>query len=466
MSGPPSIVFILVDDLGWSNIGCYGSEFYETPNIDRLAAKGVRFTNAYAACPVCSPTRASILSGKYPARVGVTNDIGGEAVGKLLEPEYTWHLPLEATSVASALRESGYRTYHVGKWHLGPEEYFPENHGFDRNIGGCLMGMPHTYFSPWKISTLPDAEDGDYLTDRLTDEAIDLIRNNGTAPFFLNLWYYSVHVPIQAKEAKIAKYRKKRTEMGLDERTEFADGGRYPAYTDWRSKDARFSRRLLQSDPVYAAMIESLDENVGRLLDELDRRGPADETVVIFTSDNGGLSSGGRPPTCNRPLSEGKGWIYEGGVREPLLVRWPGVTTPGELTDRYVTSPDFYPTMLEMAGVPAREEQHVDGMSFAPLIEGRPFDRGPVYWHYPHYGNQGGTPACSVRSGNWKLIRFLEDEHYELYNLREDIGEEHNRMEENASIAADLKTVLNEWLIEVGARLPKRNPDHARTSCA
>ncbi|MFP3896531.1 MAG: sulfatase [Anaerolineales bacterium] len=455
----PNFIFILIDDLGWKDLGCYGSSFYETPHLDRLAEEGVRFTDAYAACPVCSPTRASILSGKYPAAVGVTNFIGGHTRGKLIDAPYIDHLPLEEKSLASTLRENGYTTWHVGKWHLGDAPYYPTEHGFDVNVGGCSWGMPlNGYFSPWGIENLEDGPEGEYLTDRLTDEAIDLIRNNEDQPFFLNLWYYTVHIPIQAKEEKIRKYEAKAREMGLDKVQPFEKGDFFPCE---HKKDKRIIRRLVQSDPAYAAMVESMDENIGRLFAALEETGQAENTIVIFTSDNGGLATAEGSPTCNAPLAEGKGWMYEGGTREPLLVKWPGVTEPGTVCNFSVSSPDFYPTMLEMAGLDPLPEQHRDGMSLVPLLEGtgRP-EREAIYWHYPHYGNQGGTPGSSLRAGDHKLIEFFEDGRIELYNLHQDISEEENLAEDKPELVLRLKRLLADWRESVEAKIPEPNPDH------
>ena len=455
----PNFIFILIDDMGWKDLGCYGSEFYETPNLDGLSADGVSFTNAYAACPVCSPTRASIMAGRYPARVGVTNFIGGHTQGKLIDAPYTRYLPLEEKSIASALKEGGYNTWHVGKWHLGDESYYPDKHGFDVNVAGCHWGMPSKgYFSPWGMPTLEDGPAGEYLTDRLTDEAIRLIQNNDGAPFYLNMCYYSVHIPIQAKEEIIQKYKDKVSDMGLDKLKTFQEGEFFPCE---HKKTRRIKRRLLQSDPVYAAMIESLDWNIGRLLKAVDEAGQTENTVVIFTSDNGGLATAEGSPTCNAPLSDGKGWMYEGGTREPLIIKWPELIKPGSLCDVPVTSPDFYPTMLEMAGLELIPEQHCDGVSFLPVLKGADsLEREAIFWHYPHYGNQGGTPGCSVRCGDYKLIEFFEDERTELYNLREDVSEEHNLVDDEPQMAKDLKTMLADWREEINAIIPGPNPDY------
>ena len=455
----PNFIFVLIDDLGWRDLSCYGSQFYETPNLDRLCAEGMRFTDAHAACPVCSPTRASILSGKYPARVGVTDWIGGHTRGKLLDAAYIDHLPLEEKSLAKALNGAGYATWHVGKWHLGKESYWPEKHGFEENVAGCHMGSPwRGYFSPWQIPTLKDGPEGQYLTDRLTDEAVRLIKSNEGRPFFLNLWYYTVHTPIQAKEAKIAKYEAKAKEMGLDTVKTFEEGDFFPCE---HKKDQRIMRRLVQSDPVYAAMIESLDESIGRVLQAVEESGQTENTVIIFTSDNGGLATSEGSPTCNAPLAEGKGWMYEGGTREPLFIKWPGVIQAGSVCDVPVSSPDFYPTLLEMAALDPIPEQHVDGVSLVPLLKGaKDLDREAIFWHYPHYANQGGTPGSSIRAGDYKLIEFFEDDTIELYNLGADIGEEHDLAAKEPELAAKLRQQLADWRRSVDAKLPQPNPDY------
>jgi arylsulfatase A-like enzyme len=452
----PNIVFILLDDMGWMDLGCYGSSFYETPSLDRLARQSMRFTDAYAACPVCSPTRASILTGKYPARVGLTNFIYGQERGRLLCPPYLPYLPLTEKTLATALREGGYATWHVGKWHLGIEEkYWPEHQGFEVNVGGHRAGHPKTYWSPYQNPRLADGPAGEYLTDRLTDEAIELIRGRDK-PFFLNLCYYAVHTPIEGKPEHVAKYEAKAASLGLNRRNPFEIGEPMPCE---HKRHKRVTRRLFQSDPGYAAMVQSVDENVGRLLAALDEEGIADDTVVVFTSDNGGLATAAGSPTCNAPLSEGKGWMYEGGTREPLLVRWPGVTAADSVCTVPVTSTDFYPTFLDMAGLDPLPEQHVDGVSLAPLLRGAGrLDREAIFWHYPHYGNQGGRPGCSVRAGDYKLIEFFEDDHVELYHLREDVGERRDLAGNQPGRVEHLRGLLADWRQGVGAVIPEPNP--------
>ncbi len=463
----PNVVFILIDDMGWKDISCMGSPFYETPNIDRLAREGMLFTDAYAACPVCSPTRASIMSGKYPARLGLTHYIGGERHclagserGRVLSAPYIPYLPLEEKSLAAAFRQHGYQTWHIGKWHLGSERYWPQNHGFDVNIGGCHAGHPpgpNHYFAPWSIPTIAAKPGDDYLTDRLGDEAARLIRESDGRPFFLNMWFYQVHTPTMAKADKVSKYKRKAAALGLDQVEALVPGDWHPCE---HKKHQRIVRRVVQSDAVYAAMIEHLDENVGKILDALEAKGIADDTMVIFTSDNGGLSTSEGSPTCNAPLSEGKGWMYEGGCREPLLIRWPKTVAAGRRSSAVVTSPDFYPTLLEACGLPLEPEQHTDGRSFAALLadETAPFESEPVFWHFPHYGNQGGEPGCSIRWGDWKLIEFF-GKGRELYNLRDDVGEEHNLLEKCPEVARRLEARLASWLSQVNAVIPSPNPD-------
>jgi arylsulfatase A-like enzyme len=465
---PPNILFILIDDLGWRDLTCYGSSFYETPNLDRLAAQGMLFSDAYAACPVCSPTRASLLTGKYPATVGITNYIDWSGKwhpqrGILVDAPYLKGLPATEVTVAQALREGGYQTWHVGKWHLGGPGRYPTDCGFDVNVGGCEWGCPQNgYFSPWKIPGFPDAPAGTYLTDHLTDAAVRLIREADARPFFLHLAHYAVHTPIQSPPALVAKYQAKAKRLGLDQVTPVREGAHFHTQ---HMRAAVVKHRVLQSDAAYAAMMENLDNNIGRVLDALAETGKADNTLVIFTSDNGGLATGGfwageYAPTCNLPLQAGKGWMYDGGTREPCLVRWPGRVRPGSVCRRPITSPDLYPTLLEAAGLPLRPEQHVDGVSFLPLLGGdERFDRGPIYWHYPHYGNQGGVPGAAVRHGDWKLIEFYEDNRLELYNLADDLSETIDLAAAQPQIVRELHARLTAWRTQVAAKMPEPNPD-------
>lgn len=469
----PNLLFILIDDMGWKDLSISGSEFYETPNIDRIAREGMRFTDAYASCPVCSPTRASVMTGKYPAKVGITDwiDWGGKAhprKGRLVDVPYLKGLPDSETTLAQVLKEQGYSTWHVGKWHLGGEGSYPQDRGFDVNVGGCERGSPagsdgNGYFYPWSIPVLKDLDlpEDTYLTDYLTDQVVNLIekQEEGT-PFFLNLWYYTVHTPIQAKEEKIRKYEQKRLDLGLDKVEELREGELMPYELD---HERHVIRRLVQSDPVYAAMIESLDENIGRILQTLEDKGVLDNTLIVFTSDNGGLSTAEGSPTCNTPLAEGKGWMYEGGTREPLFVRWPETITPGSTCETPVTTPDFFPTLLEAAGGNPADHSDIDGVSLIPLFKGESaLPRDAIFWHYPHYGNQGGTPGASVRMGDYKLIWFFEDNHVELYNLREDIGETTNLAATEPIRTETMIAALQSWQHSIEARIPQPNPDWER----
>jgi len=468
----PNILFILIDDMGWRDLTCYGSSFYETPHLDRLAAEGMLFTDGYAACPVCSPTRASLLTGKYPARVGITDYIDWRGQwhprrGLLIDAPYLKGLPESEVTVAQALREGGYRTWHIGKWHLGGPGRYPTDCGFDVNIAGCEWGHPQQgYFSPWGMPGLPDGPEGAYLTDHLTDAAIRLIREPDPRPFFLHLSHYAVHTPIESPADLVVKYTAKAARLGLDRINPLRSGSHF--HTEGM-REGVVKHRLFQSDPAYAAMIENLDANIGRVLQAIEETGRAENTLVIFTSDNGGLAAGGfwgdgGVPTCNLPLQAGKGWMYEGGTREPYIVRWPGRVQPGSVCRVPITSPDLYPTLLEVAGLPPIPEQHVDGVSFLPLLGGKAARSAPLLWHYPHYGNQGGTPGSSIRDGDWKLIEFFEDGRLELYNLAADLSEAFNVAAEHPQIVRDLHARLVDWRGEVEARIPEPNPDWTATS--
>ena len=447
--------------MGWRDLQCFGSSFYETPNMDALAAEGTVFTNAYAPCPVCSPSRASLYTGQYPARVGVTNYIGAHDFGKLAEVPYLDHLPTEEYTLSRAYKDAGYRTYHVGKWHLGGKEYYPEHHGFDVNIGGCDWGHPHRgYFAPFGIDTLPDdIPAGEYLTDYLTDRAIELIEKNGDAPFFLNLSHYAVHTPIQAKPADLSRFAEKSRRMKLDGVNPYIEGENFPC---WHKRGEKVCRRFIQSDIGYAAMIWNLDQNVGRLIRVLQKKGIYDRTVIVFTSDNGGLSTAEGSPTCNAPLSEGKGWGYEGGIRVPLIAVGPGIRAH-TVCETPVTLPDWYPTLLALSGIPIHPHHTVDGMDISPLLRGEEMAERPIFWHYPHYGNQGGTPVAAVRFGRYKLLRFFEDEHVELYDLLQDISESFDISGSQPQRAKEMKELLDTWIQETGGILPqKRAEDRQR----
>ncbi|GAB6167879.1 sulfatase [Clostridium carnis] len=459
MKSKTNIIFILIDDLGWKDLSCYGSEFYETPNIDKLAKEGLTFKNSYAASPVCSPSRASILTGKYPARLQVTDWIGAHTRGKLIDADYLRELPLKEMTIAKTLRESGYTTWHVGKWHLGEQEYYPEKHGFDINIAGGHCGRPmNGYFSPYKIENLEDKIDGEYLTDRLTDETLNLIKNRDEdKPFFLNLWYYAVHTPIEAKFSDIEYFKDKLKKLGLNKINPLVEGENFPCE---HKKNMKVTRRIVQSSPEYAAMIYNLDWNIGRLINKLIEEGILEDTLVVFTSDNGGLSTAETSPTCNFPLSEGKGWSYEGGVRVPLILYWKNKIKNDRISNKIVISTDFYKTFLDVANIKANKDEGIDGESFYDTIINNNDDdkrKTSVFWHYPHYGNQGGTPYSSIRKEKYKLIYFYENKKICLYNLEEDISERQDISNKNKRLTFELLDELKKWIKDVEGKIPIEN---------
>ena len=402
---PLNFVFLLVDDFGWADIAANNPHtFYETPNIDRLAGSGMNFKNGYAANPVCSPTRFSIMTGKYPSRFDATNFFSGRRSGRLKPAPLNDWMPLEEVTLAEALKECGYKTAFLGKWHLGKDEkYWPENQGFDQNIGGGAVGSPRGgYFAPFENPRLKEYPKGSHLPKVLTDESLKILDQYKSDPFLLYLAFYSVHTPLQGREDLVAKYKAKREKLLADGRAEFG-----PEEQVW-PVDRKREVRIRQCHAVYAAMIEAMDEQIGRVLDKLEDLGIADNTAVILMSDNGGLSTSEGSPTSNLPLRGGKGWLYEGGIREPFLIRWPGVTEPGSCCETPVISTDFYPTMLDMAGMPFKRKQHLDGMSLVPLLRGgHSLDRDALYWHYPHYSNQGGFPGGGDQAGRLETYRAL-----------------------------------------------------------
>jgi arylsulfatase A-like enzyme len=442
----PNFLFILVDDLGWADIGANGSTFYETPNIDGLAETGMRFTDGYVASPMCSPTRASLMTGKHPARLQMTNWIGAPQPEEykwntiLRSAKYTEGLALEEVTLAETLQSAGYETFMAGKWHLGKEEkYWPEHQGFETNIGGCGWGAPiggNKFFSPYGNPRLEDGPDGEHLPDRLAKETIKFLERDHERPFFAYLSFYSVHSPWMARKDLKEKYLKK--EKPADE---------------WRQERwIKFMEK--QNDPVFAAMIESMDLAVGDVLDALERTGLDENTMVVFVSDNGGASE----VTSNAPLRAGKCFLFEGGIRVPLIISWPGQVEAGSVTEVPVTSTDFYPTILELAGISLIPEQHLDGISFAPLLRGRSsYARKELFWHYPHYEG-GWEPSSAVRVGDWKLIHYYEQDRVELYNLKHDVGEYHDLAKSHPQKTQLLREKLDDWRDEVNANEPTANP--------
>jgi arylsulfatase A-like enzyme len=454
---PPNVIIALVDDLGHADLGCSGSVYYETPNIDRLAAGGMRFTSAYAASAVCSPTRASILTGRYPARIGITDWIRPLTGTVWTEqqirdrPEHVWRskrtlmnpsnprwMEHDEVTIAEVLKERGYATGFVGKWHLGPEKWFPESQGFDFNAGGCDFGHPPDYFDPYPANhqrktfpNLPPRNEGEYLTDREADEAVSFIRRHAERPFFLYLCHYAVHSPLQAKPDLVEHYRSK------------------PA----PPKDG-------QSHPPYAAMVHSVDDAMGRILETLQELDLADDTLILFTSDNGGATH--FRATDNRPLRSGKGWPYEGGIRVPLIVRWPGRIETGATCDRPVCTIDLLPTICAATGAPLPAGRHIDGLSLMPLLEqSGPIDRESLFWHFPHFWfGYKVPPHSAVRHGDWKLIRWYISGAAELYDLAADPGEANDQAPAMPEKVRQLGSSLDAWLAETGAKLPLPNPSY------
>ncbi len=451
----PNILFILVDDYGIKDVGVEGSKFYETPNIDSLARSGMRFTQGYAACSVCSPSRASILLGQYPTRHGITDWIG-EDVGekfarerhtKLLVPDYVRNLPATDTTLAEAFKQAGYTTFFAGKWHLGSKGAWPEDRGFDINKGGWDAGGPEGgYYAPWINPNLPSGPPGQSLTQRLADETISFIEQNTNRPFLAYLAFYAVHGPIQTTQPLWAKYRAKAA-AGPPNKKRFEIDRTLPV-------------RIVQDNPIYAGLIDEMDNAVGRVLKKIDDLGLATNTVVVFTSDNGGVVSGDSFSSSQLPYRGGKGRQWEGGTRVPLYIRAPGLTAAGSTCDTPVSGIDYFPTLLELAGVTAAPKQTVDGVSLVPLLKGGRLPPRPLFWHYPHYGNQGGEPSSIIRSGDWKLIHYWEDGHNELYNLAADIGERHDLAATETNRAAALWSQLQAWLKETDAKIPQPNPDY------
>ena len=450
----PNVVFILVDDLGWTDVGSYGSTFYDTPNVDRLAAEGIRFTDAYAAHPVCSPTRAAILTGKDPVRVGITDWIPGMPTEQaddpqLVPPEDIHNLPLEEVTLAEAFAQQGYRTFFAGKWHLGEDPaYWPEHQGFDVNKGGHDAGSPPGgYYAPYDNPRLEDGPDGEYLTDRLADASIQFIEDAAADPFFLFLSFYTVHTPIQGAERFDDLYAEKKANL--------PNGGE----PERRPEGPYGQTRLDQTNAKYAAMVRSMDENVGRILDRLAALGLDDDTIVIFTSDNGGLTTllpeRGMAPTAVAPLRAGKGWAYEGGTRVPLIVRGPNLPE-GRLSRQPVISMDLYPTLLDLAGLPRREQQHVDGKSLVPYLENPSrVNARTLVWHYPHYHGSAWRPGSAIRESDWKLITFYEEEDVELYDLNSDLLEQHDLSDQYPEKAEALRQKMHDYIQERGGQYPR-----------
>jgi arylsulfatase A len=435
---PPNVIVILVDDMGQTDAACYGSRLYVTPHIDQLAKDGVRFTSGYSACTVCSPTRAALLTGKYPARLHITDWIAGHdrPKAKLKIPDWQKFLPHAEVTLAEQLKAAGYATASIGKWHLTPglksgdEAYYPEKHGFDINVGGYARGQPPSYFSPYGIPTLTEGPKGEFLTDREAAEAVKFMETNKDRPFFIYLPHYAVHTPIAGKPEVIDQYKAK----------------------------VQADATLKQRNAAYAALVSSVDDALGTIRANLRRLKLEDNTVIFFTGDNGGLL----PITENSPYRAGKGSAYEGGVRVPLVALWPGVTKPGTVEATPAITLDLYPTILEMTGIKSLAAQ-VDGRSLAPVLRGGKLDRDAIYWHYPHYHPGGATPYSAIRHGDFRLVHFYEDDRDELYDLAQDIGETKNLAATQPEKAKALRTQLDAWLKSVDAQFPTANPNYDPT---
>jgi arylsulfatase A len=442
-AAPPNVLLVVIDDLGWRDFGCYGNRWIDTPNFNRFAAESMRFTTAYANAPVCSPSRAALMTGQYPARLRFTGHITAigrhrhPANSRIVPPEDRMFLRHEEISLAEMVAPAGYATAHIGKWHLGHEGYWPKDQGFDVNIGGWTHGSPPGYWHPYEnpekewnssIPTLDGGEPGEYLTDRLANETIAFIEAHRDGPFFVHLSHYAVHTPLEAPEHLVAKYRERLSAV----------------------EDASI-------DPVYAAMVERVDANFGRVMDTLERLELKENTVVIVFSDNGGLLSS----TDNRPLRLGKGCLYEGGIRVPLMIRWPGHIEPDTVCREPVMGADLYPTIAGIVGEKAVPGTVIDGVDLAPLLEGKSsLGRDVLYWYYPHYSPQEQQPAAAIRKGDYKLIEFYDPPGIELYNLEQDLSETKNLAPEMPKKATELLEQLHLWLESVDAQLHTPNPDY------
>ncbi len=478
----PNIIFFLVDDLGQRDVGCYGSQFHETPAIDQLAKEGMRFTDAYATCHVCSPSRASILTGKYPARTNLTEWLGGRPerdYEPLHHGEKLTALPAEEVTLAETLKQHGYATANYGKAHVSMN---PKTYGFDEEITGWVRSYHYPFGSAYN-KKLP-AKEGDYYTDKLTDAALDFIERNQDQPFFVHLEHFAVHDPIQGRPDLVEKYRKKLAAMPEQKGPDFIletnpDG---PALTEEELKalaandelqahqDARVWWVKQKQDNVeFAGMLEATDESLARIRAKLKKLGIEENTIIVFTGDNGGMSASNQYrginhqrksldaqfASSNLPLRGAKGWNYEGGIRVPLVVHWPGKTQPNTISQAVVTGTDFYPTLLEMLGLPALPDQHKDGRSFVPALKANPYERGPIYWHFPHYSNHGyQSPNGAIRSGRYKLIEYYENGTVQLFDLENDIGERKDLAKSKPEIAQKLKKMFHEWRKEVDAKMP------------
>ncbi|NIJ45590.1 arylsulfatase A-like enzyme [Wenyingzhuangia heitensis] len=449
-----NILFILADDYGYNDLSFRNNKYYETPNIDRIAKEGTAFNEGYAACRVCSPSRASIMTGTFPARHGITDWIGARSgekwrekkrFNKLMPAEYNHELNKEATTLPEALKEQGYTTFFAGKWHLGEKGSWPEDHGFDINKGGWDAGGPRGgYFAPFKNPNLEDHQDGENLSMRLAKETVNFMKEHKDQKFFAYLSFYAVHGAIQTSQGKWQKYRNKAIKNGVADHG-FEMGHFLPI-------------KQTQDNPVYAGLVESMDDAVGEVLKGLEELGLDKNTIVVFTSDNGGVSAGDSFSTSNLPLRGGKGYQYEGGIKEPYFIKVPWLKNQVKENNTPVTGTDFYPTLLDLVGAELKPESHKDGISLVPLLQGKQTKERPLIWHYPHYGNQGGEPSSIIRLGDWKLIHYYEDDRNELYNITNDLEERNNVVEKHPELATKLHQQLFDYLKDVNANYPKKDP--------
>ena len=453
----PNIIVILADDLGWKDLSCYGSTFYETPNLDALAKKGVKFTNGYATSPVCSPTRSSMMTGKNPINTRVTDWIKGrqengnaKSFEKLITPATAFELALNENTIAEHALKNRYQTFFAGKWHLGEEEkYWPLSHGFQTNFGGWSKGGPYGkindtiggYFTPYSNPTLTDGPAGEYITDRLANECISFIQKEKQSPFFLMYSLYAVHNPLQAPAALIKKYKEKQERLG------YTDKDRFIKDEAWMKNQTDWKQRLVQDHAVYAAMIENMDWNIGRIIQSLKERGLLENTLIIFTSDNGGLSTAEGSPTTNAPLRAGKGWLYEGGIRVPMIMYWNDKLQQNIVSDVSVTTSDIFSTVVTAINKNYKKETAVEGENILKLLSNSTKSSNrTLYWYYPHYSNQGGKPGAAIKKGKYKLIYNYEDDSIELFDISVDISEKKNIAAENVQLAKQLKKQLDLWL--------------------
>lgn len=459
----PNVLIILIDDLGWADVATYNPKTnYSTPNMDKLAAEGLKFTDGYAASPICSPTRAALITGLHPTRMGTTdffrNRLKNNKIreGRFKPAPFNENLPEQHDTIANVLKNEGYDTAFLGKWHLGQtEQEWPEYYGFDVNVGGHVAGSPMGgYFSPYTNPRLESGPKGEYLTDRLTSEAISLLGNYAQTdkPFFMLMSYYSVHTKLAAPQNLIEKYKDKFS--GTDPKTEFAEIEQI-----WPNKKARLNR-VSQTHPTYASMVEKVDENIGRIVNELDKQNLQDDTIVILLSDNGGLSTSEGSPTSNLPLNGGKGWLYEGGIRVPFVIRVPGSASNGQTSDVPVTMMDISATIYSMLDIDKEKLPKSDGESLKSILAMEDgFKNRPLFFHYPHYSNQGGFPGAAVRLGKWKLLERFEDGQVQLFNLANDLGEKHDLASNNPDKVDELRTILHQWYKDQNAEFLRSNPN-------